>query len=87
MTWKDLRISRTKEMDMTGEEPMYLGGLVSTGVELTFFLAAGRVLCFRFGMRIMLLISSQGLFNFSHWPAERKVGSAQKAWRRQNQGS
>lgn len=87
MTWKDLRITRTKEMDMTGEEPMYLGGLVSTGVELIFFLAAGGVLCFRFGIRIMFLLSSQRLFSFLHWPAKKKVGSAQKAWRKHNQGS
>jgi len=50
--------------------------LVSAGVELIFFLVAGVVLCFGFGMKIMfityrcfqLLLSNQGLFSFSHWP-------------------
>jgi len=56
--------------------------LVSAAIELIFFLLANVVLCFGFGVKIMLitykcfqlLLGGQALFSFSCWPA-RYTGS------------
>lgn len=68
--------------------------LVSTGIELTFLLAAGMVLCLGLRMRTLLitlrrtvLIQGQGLLSFSFCPASEEPEGAQGAGREHNQDS
>ena len=83
----------------TGRDRRWMCVLVSEGTELILFLVTGTVLCFGFGMRIMLvtrwcfsccwavLTLTQGLFSFSHSPASEEAGGAPEAGRAHNQDS
>ena len=73
--------------------------LVWAGIELNFLIVVGRVLCFGFSMRIILithwcfrccwavLTQSEGLFCFSPHPTSEQSGDAQEAGRGHSQDS